>query len=511
MDSAHENTTSADGSCQSQCRRRRRRPGHVPSSWASAVAAALVAATFPFSPQPFGSALLHSTSAASYRGHLHVLAPSTLWYCGYGREICGKSTHSSTTAPFLAKMSSGSEADTLPLTVPSESQSASNVPELDAWRMIMDKGAEFFHNTTAPLGQEPGTANVVDVGMTDLFEMLRAEDEAAIEVFWQRLHPALEYLSPAKQKKVLLGLKVAYVAHIDQKRKSGEPFIIHPVAVAELLADMRMDCDTVVAGLLHDTVEDTDLTFTQVETFFGRTVRHIVEGETKVSKLPKIALGAYADEQAENLRQMFIAMTEDYRIIIVKLADRLHNMRTLRHMSPEKQKKISRETLDIFAPLAHRLGIWQVKSELEDIAFRYLYPREYSKLKKRLRMRMWRYRRALDQSKDVLEQKISEDKMLTDQAVTVNVTGRMKELYSLWTKMETKYERKLDRIRDVVALRVVLEIEKRPRESPEEWRTRGIWLCYHVLGLVQHLPGCQPMPSQVKDYISMVTVDRFNI
>ncbi|KAG5187971.1 hypothetical protein JKP88DRAFT_197923, partial [Tribonema minus] len=338
--------------------------------------------------------------------------------------------------------------------------------------------------------------------MTDLFQILTPEDDANIAGYWDSLKPELEHLSPSKRKKVLLGLKVAYIAHLGQKRKSGEPFIIHPVAVGGLLAGLKMDCDTVVAGLLHDTVEDTNLTFAQVESFFGRTVRTIVEGETKVSKLPKIALSTYADEQAENLRQMFIAMTEDYRIIIVKLADRLHNMRTLRYMSPEKQRKISRETLDIFAPLAHRLGIWQVKSELEDTAFMYLYPREYRSLKKRLRRRHSRYQRALEQSKAALVQKISEDRMLVDQAVNITVTGRMKELYSLWMKMETKYERKLDRIQDVVALRVVLDLQKRPEETVDEWKTRGVWLCYHVLGLVQHLPGCQPVPSQVKDYIS---------
>lgn len=378
------------------------------------------------------------------------------------------------------------------------------VPELDAWKILQSGGViDFFSpNSTAPLGQEIGTADVVDIGMTDLFETLSNEDNDNVSEYWRQLRPELEHLTPPARKKALLALKVAYVAHNGQLRKSGEPFIIHPVAVAKILASMNMDCETVVSGLLHDTVEDTNLTFTQVETFFGRQVRTIVEGETKVSKLPKIALSNFADEQAENLRQMFIAMTEDYRIIIVKLADRLHNMRTLKYMSKEKQIKISRETLDIFAPLAHRLGLWTVKSELEDISFRYLYPSEYANLNRRIRKRYPRYQRALSNSKAALELKLAEDKMLNEQAVNVTVVGRMKELYSLWVKMETKYERKLDKIQDAVAIRVILDLDRRPNESVEEWKTRGVWLCYHTLGLVQHLPGCQPVPSQVKDYIS---------
>jgi len=188
-------------------------------------------------------------------------------------------------------------------------------------------------------------------------------------------------------------------------RKSGEPFIIHPINVAILLTELSMDVHSIMAGLLHDTVEDTDLTFTEVEALFGVTVRKIVEGETKVSKLPKLAFSDYADEQAENLRQMFVAMTDDYRIIIVKLADRLHNMRTLRHMKPAKQQKISRETLDIFAPLAHRMGIWQFKSELEDTAFMYLYPLEYKRLNRKLRRNQKKYRDALEQSKVILEER----------------------------------------------------------------------------------------------------------
>jgi len=336
--------------------------------------------------------------------------------------------------------------------------------------------------------------------------ILSDEDLEQIESYWVELLPKVSYLGTEMASKVYQALCVAYRAHRGQVRKSGEPFIIHPVQVGLLLADLRMDAETVMAGLLHDTVEDTDLTFIQVEALFGSTVRAIVEGETKVSKLPKLAFSEFADEQAENLRQMFVAMTDDYRIIIVKLADRLHNMRTLMHMKPEKQIKISRETLDIFAPLAHRMGIWQFKSELEDIAFMYLYPQEYKRLKRRLQDHEARYKETLDRSKEILEKQLQRDPTLSQQAAKVEVYGRTKELYSLWHKMETKGERNLEHITDVVALRVIITPQSSENpEDPEQSQKdtdRGVWLCYHVLGLAQHLPGFQPVPTRVKDYIS---------
>ena len=327
-------------------------------------------------------------------------------------------------------------------------------------------------------------------------QTLTEEDHQNVESYWNELLPKLPYLAEEDVARVKEALRVAYYAHRDQKRKSGEPFIIHPVQVAVLLADLKMDVETVMSGLLHDTVEDTELTFGQVETLFGRTVRGIVEGETKVSKLPKLAFSDYADEQAENLRQMFVAMTDDYRIIIVKLADRLHNMRTLKFMKPEKQKKISRETLDIFAPLAHRMGIWQFKSELEDTSFMYLYPKEYERLDLRLRRHQAQFRDTLEKSQQILCQTLEADPTLKEQHVEVKVYGRTKELYSLWHKMETKDVDDLEQINDVVALRVVL-CPKESDNASGDGNDRGVWLCYHVLGLVQHLPGFQPVPTRV--------------
>ncbi len=164
--------------------------------------------------------------------------------------------------------------------------------------------------------------------------------EVTVDTLWEALRPKIGYLGPEAQAEVRDALAFAYRAHQGQKRRSGEPYITHPVAVAGILAELRMDKESLEAGLLHDTVEDTEVTFEAIEARFGPGVRRIVEGETKVSKLPKLA-ERLEDEQAENLRQMFIAMTEDVRIVIVKLADRLHNMRTLAYMPPEKQERIS--------------------------------------------------------------------------------------------------------------------------------------------------------------------------
>jgi len=374
-----------------------------------------------------------------------------------------------------------------------ERLSQQTAPEVNNWTSIMKWGLFF---------QKEKKVETVDEVYKDLRDMSPYDCEQ-VDIYWNRLLPIVSYLGTERCAKIYDALRVGYRAHRGQARKSGEPFIIHPVEVAYLLAGLKMDEDTVMAGLLHDTVEDTDLTFELVEGMFGKTVRGIVEGETKVSKLPKLAIADpdYADEQAENLRQMFVAMTDDYRIIIVKLADRLHNMRTLQHMKPEKQIKISRETLDIFAPLAHRMGIWQFKSELEDTAFMYLYPHEYKRLSRKLDQRQSKYEDTLEKSQKILKDRLNSDPILRQQAAGVKVSGRMKEIYSLWHKMETKGERNLDHIVDVVALRVIITPNLNPDEDEID-SDRGVWLCYHVLGLVQHLDGFQPFPTRVKDYIS---------
>jgi len=310
--------------------------------------------------------------------------------------------------------------------------------------------------------------------------------EVSVESLWQRLAPKVGYLGEGERSRLKEALDFAYRAHAGQKRKSGEPYITHPVAVAEILAEMHMDLDTLIAGLLHDTVEDTEATFEEIEARFGPAVRRIVEGETKVSKLPKIE-----DEQAENLRQMFIAMTEDVRIVIVKLADRLHNMRTLEFMPPEKQRRISQETLEIFAPLAHRLGMGQIKAELEDLAFKYLYPAEYQALKKRLESHPAIRPQVVESASRKLREFLEKDPLLKEGITSFEISGRTKHLYSIWRKMQ-RDNKTLEQIYDLLALRVILK--------PKDEEKLGKQVCYHTLGLVHQL--WQPIPGRIKDYLA---------
>jgi len=312
-----------------------------------------------------------------------------------------------------------------------------------------------------------------------------------VETLWQQLEPKVAYLSPDERERLKDALDFAYRAHEGQKRKSGEPYITHPVAVTEILAGLGMDLETLQAGLLHDVVEDTPATFEEIEERFGPGVRRIVEGETKVSKLPKMA-EKLEDEQAENLRQMFIAMTEDVRIVIVKLADRLHNMRTLGFMPPEKQRRISQETLEIFAPLAHRLGMGQIKTELEDLAFRYLYPDEYRALKKRLESHRAIRAEVIERAKEKLFRHLKRDPILRAGIRDFEISGRTKHLYSIWRKMQRE-GKTLEQIYDLLALRVVL--------TPKDEERLGKQVCYHTLGLVHQL--WQPIPGRIKDYLAI--------
>ncbi|MDX2008379.1 MAG: bifunctional (p)ppGpp synthetase/guanosine-3',5'-bis(diphosphate) 3'-pyrophosphohydrolase [Meiothermus sp.] len=323
------------------------------------------------------------------------------------------------------------------------------------------------------------------------------------EQLWQGLVPHLRYLNPGQRERVRSALEFAYSAHDGQKRKSGEPYIIHPVAVAQILADLKLDTDTLMAGLLHDTIEDTEAKAETLEEKFGQAVRKIVEGETKVSKLYKLAHAAHEDttkedKHAEDLRQMFIAMAEDVRIIIVKLADRLHNLRTLQFMPAHKQRRIAKETLEIYAPLAHRLGIGQVKLELEDLSFRYLDPEDYAQIDAQLKSHQSEREAAVQKARETLETALKRDFILKQSVKSVEVTGRTKHLYSIWKKMERE-EKAIEQIYDLLALRVILEPV--PAQDPEEKALREKQVCYHVLGLAHAL--WQPIPGRVKDYIAV--------
>jgi len=305
----------------------------------------------------------------------------------------------------------------------------------------------------------------------------------------QSLLKATSYLAPADAAKLAEAYEFAEEMHRGMVRRSGEPFIIHPVAVTEILAEMHLDSAALMAGLLHDTVEDTPATFEQVEAKFGETVRRIVEGETKISKL---AVRVYENEQAENLRQMLLAMTTDVRIILVKLADRLHNMRTLRFMPPHKQLSISEETLEIFAPLAHRLGINHIKNELEDIAFRYLEPERYLQLQRQVRMRQSEREAYVKKSIKLLEGR------LVHEGLTFELSGRSKHLYSIHRKMQRDH-RNLDQIFDLMAIRAILDPETGPNGLASDDAEKAV--CYRALGIVHSL--WTPIPGRFKDYVAV--------
>lgn len=270
--------------------------------------------------------------------------------------------------------------------------------------------------------------------------------------------------------------KMAEAAHSGQIRESGEAFISHPLAVAEILTELEQDLETVAAGILHDVVEDTEISLEDIQKSFGPEIALLVDG---VTKLMRLRFQSKAQQQAENLRKMFMAMASDFRVIIIKFADRLHNMRTLAHLPASRQKDMARETMEIYAPLAHRLGIFKFKWELEDLSFRYLHSRDYYSLVAELRQR-----RA--EREDTIERIISFLlDSLAEAGIKAEITGRPKHLYSIWRKM-TQQHKELSEIYDLTAIRVVVG---------------SIRDCYTVLGQVHNL--CKPIPGRFKDYIAM--------
>ncbi len=274
--------------------------------------------------------------------------------------------------------------------------------------------------------------------------------------------------------KIKLALGFAEESHQGQYRKSGDDYIVHPVEVAKILMDMKMDTDTIVAGLLHDVVEDTLIPIADIKYNFGDTVATLVDGVTKLKALPN-----GTKNQAENIRKMILAMAENIRVILIKLADRLHNMRTLKFMKPEKQQSISKETLDIYAPLAHRLGMAKVKSELEDIAFSYLHHDEFLEIKRLVD-------NTKEERKDYIENFIrTMIRTLSDLGIKAEVKGRFKHFYSIYRKMYQK-GKDFDDIYDLMGVRVIVEDKA---------------TCYHVLGIVHS--QYTPVPGRFKDYIAV--------
>ena len=275
-------------------------------------------------------------------------------------------------------------------------------------------------------------------------------------------------------EKVTLAYEFAKEAHHGQLRKSGEEYILHPIEVAKILIHMKMDTDTVVAGILHDVVEDTLITTADISYHFGNTVAMLVDGVTKLKNLPE-----GTQKQHENIRKMIVAMAKDIRVVIIKLADRLHNMRTLKHMKPEKQKKIAKETLEIFAPLAHRIGMAKIKWELEDLSFYYLEPKIYRDLVELVSLK----RKEREEYTTQIMSLLTKEK--EKEGINCEITGRPKHFYSIYKKMQEKNKNFSD-IYDLIAVRVITKTEAE---------------CYNVLGLIHNL--WTPVPGRFKDYIAV--------
>jgi guanosine-3',5'-bis(diphosphate) 3'-pyrophosphohydrolase len=270
--------------------------------------------------------------------------------------------------------------------------------------------------------------------------------------------------------------------HEGQMRASGEPYVIHPLEVAEVLAEMKLDPTAIAAGLLHDAVEDTPATSAEIATTFGDQVAHIVEGVTKIDK---IQFANREDRQAENVRKMLLAMVSDVRVVLIKLADRLHNMRTLEHLQPDRQEAIARETLDIYAPLAHRLGMGKVRGELEDLAFRYTDPVSYERVSASVEARRVEGEQFLRGVEDTLVEQLRENN------VEARVEWRIKRLYSIYQKIErTKIS--FDQVYDLLAVRVI---------------TEDVAACYAVFGLIHTL--WRPVPGRIKDFIAIPRANRY--
>jgi len=284
------------------------------------------------------------------------------------------------------------------------------------------------------------------------------------------------HLDPAGRDLVQRAYERAVVAHTGQHRLSGEDYVEHPLEVASILADLTLDGSTIAAALLHDTVEDTPLTLEEIRKDFGPDVAHLVEGVTKLSR---ISFRSAQQIQAENIRKMLLAMAEDLRVVLIKLADRLHNMRTLDPLPEVKRRRIAKETLDIYAPLAHRLGIGQIKWELEDLAFRHLEPEAYAEVVSRVARKRQERERLVSDLREILARELEKIDMRAE------ITGRPKHMYSIHQKM-TKDEKDFSQIYDLLAIRVLVDSVKD---------------CYGVLGVVHSL--WKPLPGRFKDFIAM--------
>ena len=306
----------------------------------------------------------------------------------------------------------------------------------------------------------------------------KMEDFTSPDKLYQELIASIRKYHPSDDISMIeKAYRIAYEAHKGQKRKSGEPYIIHPLCVAIILADLELDKETIVAGLLHDVVEDTVMTSEEVRKEFGAEVELLVDGVTKLTQLSYSA--DKIEVQAENLRKMFLAMAKDIRVILVKLADRLHNMRTAKYWSPEKQKEKARETMDIYAPIAHRLGISKIKVELDDLSLKYLEPEVYYDLVEKIALKK-------EARQAVVDNSVKEVRQHIDAAgIRAQIDGRAKHFFSIYKKMVNQ-KKSLDQIYDLFAVRIIVDTVKD---------------CYAALGVIHEM--YKPIPGRFKDYIAM--------
>lgn len=324
-----------------------------------------------------------------------------------------------------------------------------------------------------------GEKNNINVKIENHGVILKEEEHATPEELYSRLIDKIKRYHPSAGD--LSAIDKAYnfakKSHGDQKRKSGEPYIIHPIHTALILADLELDKESIMAGLLHDVMEDTKVTREQMISEFGEEVTDLVDGVTKLTKLDYDA--DKVEKQAENLRKMFLAMAKDIRVILIKLADRLHNMRTLQYMTPEKQKEKSKETMEIYAPIADRLGISKIKIELDDLALRYLEPEKYKDLVDGVHLR-------LEHREEFMSQLIAEVAGYIEKAgIKATIDGRVKHYFSIYKKMVNQHKT-LDQIYDVFAIRIIVDT---------------VMECYGALGVIHE--KYTPVPGRFKDYIAM--------
>ena len=306
----------------------------------------------------------------------------------------------------------------------------------------------------------------------------KMEDFTSPDKLYQELIASIRKYHPSDDISMIeKAYRIAYEAHKGQKRTSGEPYLIHPLCVAIILADLELDKETIVAGLLHDVVEDTVMTSEEVRKEFGAEVELLVDGVTKLTQLSYSA--DKIEVQAENLRKMFLAMAKDIRVILVKLADRLHNMRTAKYWSPEKQKEKARETMDIYAPIAHRLGISKIKVELDDLSLKYLEPEVYYDLVEKIALKK-------EARQAVVDNIVKEVRQHIDAAgIRAQIDGRAKHFFSIYKKMVNQ-KKSLDQIYDLFAVRIIVDTVKD---------------CYAALGVIHEM--YKPIPGRFKDYIAM--------